>query len=257
MPMMRLIMSLLQKEKLQQNGMTAEGDTSMVATYVPANTEVDTTTYAKDTYSGADITNQFDEASGDLTYLSRSDWEGTWPTHDGEPSDQISTWGNEINGTDANGNPASYLYIKTANKDLLNKIEAVDSLSPVDSSTFNDEIVYSADNGLKLIDMRGLDFEDPLWDDLLDELTPEDYQMMITQSGYGTEFLESINKPFGIDADTASGLIYGGTGMTFPNMMVLAQTWNQDLALEYGVMIGNEAVLGGADALVCTIYEYP
>ena len=34
----------------------------------------------------------------------------------------------------------------------------------------------------------------------------------------------------------------------FPNMMTLAQTWNQDLALEYGTMIGNEAVIGGCDA---------
>ncbi len=50
-----------------------------------------------------------------------------------------------------------------------------------------------------------------------------------------------------IDADTASGLIYGGTGAMFPNMMTLAQTWNQDLALEYGTMIGNEAVIGGCD----------
>ena len=33
----------------------------------------------------------------------------------------------------------------------------------------------------------------------------------------------------------------------FPNMMTLAQTWNQDLALEYGTMIGNEAVIGGCD----------
>lgn len=55
--------------------------------------KLDTTTYATDSYSGEKITNQFDAAKGDLTYLSRSDWTGTFPQHDGKPSDQISTWG--------------------------------------------------------------------------------------------------------------------------------------------------------------------
>ena len=61
------------------------------------------------------------------------------------------------------------------------------------------------------------------------------------------QYILTIEKPFNIDADTASGLIYGGTSAMFPSAMTLAQTWNQDLALEYGTMIGNEALLGGAD----------
>lgn len=235
------------KGKKIVDGMTEDGNPELVDIYVPENPDVDITTYSKDSYSGVEITNQFDEAKGDIIYLSRSDWQGTWPKHDGEVGEEISTWGNEINGTDADGNPTSYIYYKNINKEFLNKLDAFDSLSPIDPESFDDEIIYGKDNGLNLIDMRGLDFDDPLWDDLLDELTPEDYYMMIAQSGYGTEFLESINKPFVVDADTASGLIYGGTGAMFPNMMTLAQTWNQDLALEYGTMIGNEAILGGAD----------
>ena len=50
-----------------------------------------------------------------------------------------------------------------------------------------------------------------------------------------------------MDADTANGLLYGGTGKFYPNSMTLAQTWNQELAREYGVMLGNEAILGGTD----------
>lgn len=227
--------------------MTAEGNAEMTSKYVPENPDVDATTYAKDSYSGVEITNQFDDAAGDLTYLSRKDWEGTWPQHDGEVMTEISTWGNEINGTDEDGNAASFVYGKTIDSEFLAKLDAFDSLSPVDSESFDDEIVYGKDNGLTLIEMRGLDYDDPKWEELLDQLTAEDYYMMIAQSGYGTEFLESVNKPFCIDADTAAGLIYGGTGNMFPNMMTLAQTWNQDLAEEYGTMIGNEAVLGGAD----------
>lgn len=227
--------------------MTASGDARMTAVYVPENPDVDTVTYATDSYSNHEITNLFDEAAGDIVYLSRNDWQGTWPEHDGEAMGQISTWGNEINGTDKEGVPASFIYGKTIDSGLLAKIDSFDSLSPVDPKSFDDEIVYGKENGLSLIDMRGLDFDDALWEDLLDQLTAEDYYTMIAQSGYGTEFLESVNKPFCVDADTASGLIYGGTGAMFPNMMTLAQTWNQELALEYGTMIGNEAILGGAD----------
>lgn len=229
------------------SAMTGEGNADMAAVYEPSNDTVDTVTYAKDSYSGAEITNQFDEAAGDITYLSRNDWLGTFPVHDGTASSDISTWGNEINGTDAEGNPASYTYGKTISAELLAALDSFESGNPEDSSSLKDEIVYGKDNGLALIDMRGLDFDDPLWEELLDQLTAEDYAAMIEESGYGTPFLESVNKPFCMDADTASGLIYGGTGVMFPNMMTLAQTWNQDLALEYGTMIGNEAILGGAD----------
>lgn len=237
---------LAAKGKTMADGMTADGNQDLVATYVPDIADVDTITYSKDTATGVEITNQFDEAHGDVTYLTRNDWEGTFPTSDGEPSDQISLWGNEINGTDENGNPASYLYFKTISDDLLSKLDSTDSLNPVDPSTIKEEIVYGKKNGLTLIEMRGLDFDDPLWDDLLDQLTPDEYYELIAQSGYGTPSIASVDKPFAVDADAASGLIYGGTGMMFPNNMVLAQTWNVDLAEEFGRMIGNEAILGGA-----------
>lgn len=238
---------LTAKGKTVADGMTVDGNAGMVSTYVPTNADVDTVLYAKDTYSGVEITNLFDDALGDADYLTRNDWTGTFPTHDGEASDEVSTWGNEINGTDEDGNPASYLYRKTVSDELLAQLDSTDSLSPIDPSTLDDEIVFEEDNGLTLIEMRGLDFDDPKWDELLNELTPEDYQTMITLSGYGTLPLDSVDKPFGTDADTASGLIYGGTGMSYTGSIVLAQTWNTDLAQRFGEMIGNEALLGGAN----------
>ena len=238
---------LAAKGKTAADGMTADGDAAFTAVYTPANTETDTTTYATDSRTGAAITNQLDAAKGDAVYLTRSDWTGTFPKPDGEPSDVISTWGNEINGTDADGNPASYQYKKTADAALVAQLDSADSGNPTVGDTYSDTITYGAKNGLSLIDLRGKSYDDPMWNDLLDQLTAEDYYNIITCSGYGVPAIDSVGKPFVIDADTASGLIYGGTGAMFPNMMTLAQTWNQDLALEYGTMIGNEAVIGGCD----------
>lgn len=236
-------------ELLTAGGLSAEeattgGNAEFVAVYTPDNTDTDVTTYATDSYSGVEIANQLQDCKADVTYLTRSDWEGTFPTHDGTPGTQISTWGNEINGEDG----VSYTYVKTASDDLIAELDSFSSGTEIDPETLADtQIVYGADNSLTLIDMRGLDYDDPLWEDLLDELTPEEIYNTIGVSGYGIEYIDSVEKPFNIDADTAAGLLYGGTGAMFPNAMTLAQTWNLDLASEYGTMIGNEGLLGGAD----------
>ncbi len=236
-------------ELLTAGGLSAEeattgGNAEFVAVYTPDNTDTDVTTYATDSYSGVEIANQLQDCKADVTYLTRSDWEGTFPTHDGTPGTQISTWGNEINGEDG----VSYTYVKTASDDLIAELDSFSSGTEIDPETLADtQIVYGADNSLTLIDMRGLDYDDPLWEDLLDELTPEEIYNTIGVSGYGIEYIDSVEKPFNIDADTASGLIYGGTGAMFPSAMTLAQTWNLELASEYGEMIGNEGLLGGAD----------
>ncbi len=228
------------------DGMDAEGNTAMVATYVPDNADVDTTTYATDSQTGEEVGNLFEDAAGDATYLSRSDWTGTWPAHDGEPLEGVvSTWGNEING-EIDGEPAALVYGKVASDELIAQLDSTDSGNPTDPATITDEPVYGVDNGLSLIDMRGLSYDDPKWDDLLDQLTAEDYNVSIGVGGYGTTFLESVGKPYNVDADTAAGLIYGGTGMQFCTPITVTQTWNQEIYEDYGEMIGNEALLGGA-----------
>ena len=221
------------------DGMTAEGDASFTDVYTVA--QMDTDTYSVDSATGVAITNQFDFADSGCTYLSRSDWQGTWPAHDGEVSSQVSTWGNEING----GDGVSYTYVKSISSEDLAKLDSFDSLNPTDPSTITDTPVYGADNGLSIIDLRGKDYDDPMWDDLLDQLTPEDYQTIIATSGYGSAAIDSVGKPFALDQDAATGLTGGGTGVSYSGTIVLAQTWNQPLAERYGVMIGNQAVIGG------------
>ena len=224
------------------DGMTAAGDAALTSLYTVDALDADT--YSIDSYSGVKVTNWLDDARGEGTYLTRQDWVGTFPKHDGEVSTDISTWGNEINCSDGK----SYVYKKVVDAAFVAKLDAFESGNPVDPTTIQATPVYGQKNGLTLIDMRGLDYDDPQWDKLLDQLTKEDYYNTIGLSGYGIEYIDSVNKPFNIDADTAAGLIYGGSGMKmYTNSMTLAQTWNQELASEFGKMIGNEALIGGAN----------
>ena len=207
---------------------------------------VDATTFSTDAYSGNKIQALLGFAEPEGTRLTRSDWEGTFPANDGTPIEgDVSTWGNEINGTDADGNPVSYVWGKVGSDELLAQLESHDSLNPTDDASITVEPVYAAANGKTLIEVRGLAYDDPAWDELLDQLTQADYQEIVGHSGYGSEYLESVGKPFVIDADTAAGLIYGSTGMMFCSPVVMAQTWNQELAESYGRMLASEANLQG------------
>lgn len=238
---------LAAKGKTIADGMTENGNKDFVTLYVPKNKGVDITSYAVEADTGVAVTNQFDEAKGEFSYLTRSDWTGTFPSHDGKTSPEISTWGNEINGTDDAGKPASYTYYKTAPDDFIERLGTHGygrSGNPTKEDDLQDVPVYKADNGLSLIDVRGLAYDDPLWEDLLDQLTKDDYQTLIASSGYGTPALKSVGKPYCMDADSATGLVFGGTGITYQGANILAQTWNVELSAAFGNLIGNAALMG-------------
>lgn len=240
-------------------GTDAEGDAKLAAAHeltidaknaLEGEATVDATTFSTDAYSGNKIQALLSFAEPEGTQMTRSDWEGTFPESDGTPIEgDVSTWGNDINGTDADGNPVSYVWGKVASDDLMAQLESHDSLNPTDDASITVEPVYGADNGMTLIEVRGLAYDDPAWEDLLDQLTEADYAEIVGHSGYGSEYLESVGKPFVIDADTAAGLIYGTPhgmgGYMFCSPVVMAQTWNQPLAERYGRMLASEANLSG------------
>ncbi len=229
---------LAAKDYTMQDGMTEDGDAAFTSLYTVD--AMDSDTYSVSA-AGVPVTNHFDFIHGGYEYLTRNDWQGSWPSTDGEVSSQISTWGNEINGSDGK----SYTYTKTISAEDLAKLDGFDSLNPTDAASLSASPVYGAKNGLQLIDLRGRDYDDPLWEELLDQLTPEDYQTIIATSGYGNAEVKSVGKPFALDQDAVIGVVGGGTGVSYCGALVLAQTWNQELAARYGEMIGNEAVAGG------------
>ncbi len=121
-----------------------------------------------------------------------------------------------------------------------------------------EEPVSGADNGLKLSDLRGADYNDPRWEQLLDQLDyakdKESIKGNLSGAGYLTFGIDSIGLPATTEADGANGLkvsdvIEGGKSgyvmsktSTFGMAPLLAATWNTELMYEFGAALGQEAL---------------
>lgn len=221
------------------------GNSNLVAKYTID--IFDNTTYSKD--GDTSITNQLDFASlADVTYLTRNDWIGTYPTTYGEASGIASTYGNRVNGgTDEN--PINYSYKINITKEQYDAIRSTESGNPIPDSTYTQQAAYSStDTDLELIDLRGADFNDPRWEQLLNQMTEKEMTEIINMSGYGTRKCSSIKKNKDNHSDGPVGFtaILGNDsedGFGFTVSVLLAQTWNNDLAHEKGNLIGEESLL--------------
>ena len=163
-------------------------------------------------------TNVFDEAAGEVVYLSRAD--------------------RFANLAEATAAPASL--------DLAEPYLSQYHLnSNFDKTTYlndSDEMpVTGAKNGMKLADMRGASYDDPRWEALLDQLTVDEMAGMIAMSGYQTPAIESVGKIGTLDFDGPAAINNNFTGVGsigFPIEMVIASTWSQELANEWGSCMG-------------------
>lgn len=92
-------------------------------------------------------------------------------------------------------------------------------------------------NGLELMDLRGKEYDDPMWEDLLDEVTVDEMVQLIAYGGFATVEIPSIKKIATLDSDGPAGVNYsvsGLFGMGYCGEILLAQTWNIDLAYKMG-----------------------
>ena len=104
--------------------------------------------------------------------------------------------------------------------------------------------IFGADNGLKLAALSEKDWGDPLWNDFLDQFTPEEMIHLIAFGGFQTTPLERLGLPGTIASDGPSGLhdsVTQRSGVSYPSATTLASTWNPELAEAYGKAIGLEA----------------
>lgn len=211
------------------NGMTEAGNNSLAVVYNQA--ALDTTSYATGA-NGVAITNQFDKDTytnydSSFRYLTRQDWVGTYPT--------------PVGGENATEQFKGVLTVTSA------MLADLQDTFPVDNSA--QMPTQGADNGLTLVQMRGLAYDDPKWEQLIDQMSAEDMMYMIGVAGYGTPVITSIAKPFVGDKDGPAGIsatLIGGVGaFGYATETLLAATWNKDLAEQMGYFMGEDSLLTG------------
>ncbi len=100
-----------------------------------------------------------------------------------------------------------------------------------------------AQNGLKLADLTGKDYNDPMWEQLLDQMSLEDMITLVNTGGWKTAPIESVGKVATSDCDGPAGLsnyVTRTMGTQFCTEVMLAQTWNKDIAGKFGSAIAQE-----------------
>ena len=184
----------------------------------------ETVTYGESNPRSTDevaATNLFDEARGDVTYLSRADGFANYDEATAAPTN--FTMSDEVKATFYNN-------------------------SNYDPTAYNDDAdempTTGAKNGLTLADLRGVDYDDPQWDELLDQLTIEDMDGMIALGGYQTLAAGSVGKVQTVDCDGPASINnnFSGQGsIGFPAGVMISNTWNTELAEAFGESIGTMA----------------
>ena len=206
--------------------MTADGNADL--TYTWTEDALDTTTYAT-SENGTAITNQLSCADPNLyegveetvTWLSRSDWNGTLPTET----------------------------VKLTLTELLKKDLKDIRYDPADYKSV-EMPTLGAKNGVKLYDMIGLDYNDPKWDELLDQMTFDEMNSLIGDAFHWTMPVKSVEAPGTRDENGPQGLtasLLGNdktqlTATAFTSEDVMAATFNTEIMTEIGKVIGNNCL---------------
>ncbi|MDO4259852.1 MAG: glycoside hydrolase family 3 C-terminal domain-containing protein [Actinomycetaceae bacterium] len=103
------------------------------------------------------------------------------------------------------------------------------------------------DTDLTLVDMRGLPYDDPKWDQLLDSLTVDEMSEVLLNGAYNSAAIPSIAKPAVVDLDGPAGfssfINASINGPAYTSEFLIAQTWNVELGKKMGEMMGNESLL--------------
>ena len=226
----------------KQDDTSSPAGERMVALYIHATT--DSTTYSVAGEGLQTIQNQFTDATlSDAVYLSRSNW--SVMENDGLRYGTAS----DVASRAEVGGKQFQMAVSAMIKDIL---ESENSLNPTLGKEVK-EIVFGKKGDIDLIDLRGLPYDDPLWDELLDQITLAELSKLIDECGYCSPAMSSINKPKVTDLDGPAGLndiiAHGsmpiGEGlqaMTWPTQYMLACAWSTELAEDMGRGIGEDGL---------------
>ncbi len=234
------------KGKTTADGMDADGSTNSAYAFEWLAGDSDLFSVSK---SGTEITNRLDDIDynyfneGTVTYLSRSNWQSTWPV--------------------------SYSSGITADLDMMtdylqNRTYIIKTDDDVSGVTLG--ATYDESEDVVFTDMFGTDFDDPRWDKLLDKLTLEDMVRYTCCGNRSFAAMESVgfvgggfsytengsvgiqktlsgqsdsNAPWYVDDSDANASYYTNS---FGSAPLMASTWDKELMYEMGVLWGNDAL---------------
>lgn len=214
---------LAAKGKTTADGMTENGNAALAAKHTVHSQ--DNTTYAKSAATDEKISNQFDDVDlttydNSFTYLSRSDWTGSWP--------------------------ATYADGKwTASQKFLDAltIDTAQSEPEQKPTTDTDNPSYGKLNASMLMDT---DYADESWSALIGQMSVKELDQLVRIGGYATKSVSSTQLPATTEKDGPAGisstLVGGESGMGYPSEIVIAATWNSDLAESFGKAIGEDSL---------------
>jgi beta-glucosidase len=211
-------------EKVAQSAWDEEGE----SLNYPKAAEADTSRgYVAATNLYQDST---DYMLSEATLLTRADWAGTQPTYPEEGKTISPELLAKASNFDIENDPV-----------LGNKAISANFTAPAEGK----------DNGLSVSELRGLDYYDPMWDLLMDQLVyDETLYEAFNWATFEIKALDSIGLPNVVAHDGPQG--WGMTGAdggpdttAFASEVVVASTFNTDLAYQYGDAIGQESLVIG------------
>ena len=205
--------------------MSGTGDAALTATWTLD--ELDSTTYSVSAYTGNAITNLFEDADLNkyagaegqtVTYLSRNDWQGTFPTTQ------------SLRMTDA-------MWADGLTHNAEERTAIVEKMKALywQGATLPEN---GTGGTLKAIDFVEMPYEDTAWDKLVSQISYGDMLDTIYNGAFNTHALPAINLPATMEADGPTGytksLMGGASGMAFTSEDVIASSYSRDLAYLVG-----------------------
>ena len=181
---------------------------------------------------GGEVANRFDDVSGHIeTYMSRNDWEFTFPTMPTAEDREVTT--EFINSLTWQQNDAEQPYYTE------------ETFEQGKATEFKLYDLISYENGVVSVD-----YGDDRWNDLVSALSVSEMAALIGQGNYKTNAVESIDLPRTTMPDGPAGFtafmgdpsVYGTC--FYASECLIGATYNKALARDMGIMIGVESIFG-------------
>lgn len=233
---------LAAQEKTTKDGMTADGNADKTYEWT-WDGEVDAETFSV-SKNGTEITNALSEGDyamdinafmpDTVTYLSRSDWDGTFPE--------------TYSGLSAN--------------ERLSKLLGNDIIELKTDDDVSDLVFGDTTSTLTLNDLKGADFDDPRWEELVNKVSVQEFLDFAANAFHNIAAIPSVglmqyaadDGPNGSDShyltegqyqgkpyEDAESYDYGTRVSATPQN--IAYSWNKELSYEFGEIILGESTL--------------